>query len=193
LLQFFRRHKARLNFAVKSPVKTENSLAENIDDKPGALPISHSGIVGVKAFPGLLVAILLSACHAEPAPMVTVSDPRVIAMSGSAAAYFTLANSGGDDRLMAVEAEGVGRASLHETRFEDGIMRMRRLDSGIAIPNRGRVMLTPGGRHIMIEGIAAPLAPGSHIRLTLRFERQGEVAVNAPVSGPLPGLTGMAM
>jgi copper(I)-binding protein len=143
----------------------------------------------------VLGAALLAACHAQPAPLVTVSDPRVIAMPGSAAAYFTLANSGGADRLVGVEARGVGVASLHETRFEGGIMRMRALPHGIDIPHQGRVLLTPGGRHVMIENITQPLAPGSHIRLTLRFERQGEVAVDAPVTGPLPtaGMAGMAM
>lgn len=143
----------------------------------------------------MAAAALLGACHAQPAPMVTVSDARVTAMSGSAAAYFTLANSGGDDRLTAVEAKGVGKASLHETRFEGGVMRMRTVTQGIDIPNRGRVLLTAGGRHVMIEDIARPLAPGSHIRLTLHFERQGDVSVDAPVSGPLgaPGMAGMAM
>jgi len=135
------------------------------------------------AFP-LLAALSLIACEAEPAPLVTVSDTRVVALPTSAAAYFTLANSGGRDRLVAVEAPGVGNAGLHETGMAGGIMRMRALADGIDIPAHGRVLLSPSGRHVMIEGLKQPLMPGSELRLTLRFERQGEVTVRAKVSGP---------
>ena len=129
-------------------------------------------------------AVMLAACQAEPAPLVTVSEPRVVALATSAAAYFTLVNSGGRDRLLAVDAPGVGRAGFHQTRMADGIMRMRALQQGIEIPARGRVLLSPSGRHVMIEGLKQPLTPGSEVRLTLRFERQGEVTVRAPVGAP---------
>ena len=100
----------------------------------------------------------------------------------SAVAYFTLANSGGRDRLVSVEAAGVGQAGLHETTFSVGIMRMRPLKEGLEIPANGRVLLSASGRHVMIERIAGPLAAGSHIRLTLKFERQGTVTIDAPVA-----------
>lgn len=132
----------------------------------------------------LLAAALTSACQSEADPLVTVSDARVIALPTSAAAYFTLANSGGSDRLQSVEAQGVGRASLHQTSMDGGIMRMRALPEGIEIPARGRVSLAPSGRHVMIQGLARPLAPGSQVRLNLRFERQGAVAIGARVEGP---------
>ncbi len=138
----------------------------------------------VKAAISLLAATLLTACSAEPAPLVTVSDAKAVALPTSAAVYFTLANSGGRDRLLSVDAAGVGKASLHETSMDGDIMRMRAIGEGIEIPARGRVRLSGGGRHVMIQDLARPLAAGSSIRLTLRFERQGEVAIDAPVSGP---------
>ena len=131
----------------------------------------------------ILSATLLAACHADPAPLITVNDSTVVALPTSAAAYFTLINSGGRDRLMSIEAP-VGHASLHETSMVDGIMRMRSLATGIEVPAHATVRLSPSGKHVMIEGLARPLAAGSAIRLTLRFERQGAVAINAPVSGP---------
>ena len=126
----------------------------------------------------------LAACSAEPAPLVTVSEARVIALPTSAAAYFTLANNGGRDRLLSVGTEGIGRASLHETSMDDAMMRMRSLDDGIEIPARGQVRLTSNGKHVMIQDLVRPLAAGSTIRLTLRFERQGPVEIAAPVGGP---------
>ena len=131
----------------------------------------------------MLGAALLGACHADPAPLVTVNDAKVIALPTSAAAYFTLANSGGRDRLVSVKAP-VGHASLHETSIADGIMRMRALANGIDVPAGATVLLSPSGKHVMIEGLARPLATGSTIRLTLKFERQGAVTITAPVSGP---------
>jgi len=138
----------------------------------------------VKAAISLLAATLLTACTGEPAPLVTVSEATVIALPTSAAVYFTLINSGGRDRLLSVGAEEVGKASLHETSMDGDIMRMRAIDGGIEVPARGRVRLSGGGRHVMIQDLARPLATGSSVRLTLRFERQGEVAINAPVGGP---------
>lgn len=133
----------------------------------------------------LLAATLLGSCAAkEPAPLVTVSEVRVMALPTSAAAYFTLANSGGRDRLLSVAAEGIGNATLHETAMDGDVMRMRTIDDGIEIPARGRVLLSAGGKHVMIHNLARPLAAGSKIRLSLRFERQGMVQVSAPVAGP---------
>ena len=138
----------------------------------------------MKAAIFLLAATLLTACNAEPAPLVTVSEATVIALPSSAAVYFTLANSGGRDRLLSVGAEGVGKASLHETSMDGDIMRMRAINGGIEIPARGRVRLSANGRHVMIQDLATPLAVGSTVRLKLRFERQGLVEIAAPVSGP---------
>lgn len=120
----------------------------------------------------------------EPAPLVTVSEARVIALPTSAAAYFTLANSGGRDRLLSVEAKGTGKASLHETTMDGDIMRMRMIGNGIEIPARGRVRLSTSGKHVMIQDLARPLAAGSNVRLSLQFERQGLVELNATVGGP---------
>jgi len=138
----------------------------------------------VKAAISLLAATLLTACNTEPAPVVTVSEARVIALPTSAAVYFTLVNSGGRDRLLSVGAEGAGKASLHETSMDGAIMRMRVIDDGIEIPERGQVRLSASGRHVMIQNLVEPLAAGSNVKLTLRFERQGNVEISAPVGGP---------
>ena len=138
----------------------------------------------VKAAFMLLTVGLLGACQAEADPLVTVSDARILALPTSAAAYFTLANSGGRDRLISVDAPGVGQASLHQTSMNAGIMRMRALPEGIEIPARGRILLSPSGRHVMIQGLVRPLAQGSLVQLKLRFERQGVVAIGAKVGGP---------
>ena len=55
---------------------------------------------------------------------------------------------------------------------------------GVGVAAGGTVRLSPGGYHVMIEELTRPLPPGSAIRLTLKFERQGAVTITAPVGGP---------
>ena len=47
----------------------------------------------------------------------------------------------------------------------------------------------PGGAHIMISGLTAPLREGDDLKLTLRFERSGDRAVNFRVASAT-GTTG---
>jgi copper(I)-binding protein len=61
---------------------------------------------------------------------------------------------------------------------------MRGLTNGIEVPANAAVRLSPSGYHVMIERLAKPLAAGSAIRLTLKFERQAAVTITAPVGGP---------
>jgi hypothetical protein len=57
---------------------------------------------------------------------------------------------------------------------------MRRLTE-IALPAGATVKLEPGGLHVMLLGIAAPLEPGGHVALTLRFAVGPDVALRVPV------------
>jgi copper(I)-binding protein len=44
--------------------------------------------------------------------------------------------------------------------------------------------MKPGGLHIMLMGLKAPLRPGSRLPVTLRFEKAGLVRANLPVLSP---------
>lgn len=129
----------------------------------------------------LLASLLLAACG-RGAPDISVSDAWVReTRSGETAAYATIANRGSaPDRLVAVTVPAPASASLHETRYEKGIARMRPVD-GVEIPAGASVSLEPAGAHVMIVGLAGPLAAGESLPLTLRFERSGERRVTAEV------------
>lgn len=130
-----------------------------------------------------IAAALLAASCSEPAPLVTVTDARVIATPASAAAYFTLTNSGGDDRLIAVEAPTAGEAALHETIMDGSVMRMRPIEGGVEVTKGEPVRFTPYGKHVMIL-LTRPLDPAEPVQLRLTFEEQGIVTVAAPISSP---------
>jgi copper(I)-binding protein len=63
----------------------------------------------------------------------------------------------------------------------DGVMTMRPVDGGLAIEPGRSVRFAPGGLHLMIIGLAAPLVQGDKVRVVLRFEKAGEVTVSFDV------------
>jgi copper(I)-binding protein len=147
--------------------------------------------------PGLSLAALLllvASCSPDQPPELRLSDAwarETVSGQTATAAYLTIANRGGSaDTLVAVGAPVPARASLHRTRRDDGIARMRPIEGGLEIPPGESVRLEPGGPHIMIENLAGPLGAGETLRLTLRFTRTGERAVDMPVA--VAGATGPA-
>lgn len=103
--------------------------------------------------------------------------------------YFTLVNTGTTpDRLLGGSTPAAGRLEVHEMSMDGGIMRMRKLDKGLAVPAGGTVELKPGGLHIMLIGLKAPLKVGDRVPATLRFEKAGEVKIQFQVqTPPTPG------
>lgn len=106
------------------------------------------------------------------------SIPAPTAAAKSAAGYMAISNEGSEpDRLLAVEGDFAQKIMLHTTEFgSDGVARMTHLD-GIEIPAGDTVVLEPGGMHVMLMGLTAPLTEGAHIPATLVFERAGRVEV----------------
>jgi copper(I)-binding protein len=101
------------------------------------------------------------------------------------AAYFTLVNFGSAaDRLIAVSTPAAERAQLHGHSMDDqGVMKMRPVD-GIEAPPKSETSLEPGGLHVMLMGLRAPLKEGESIALTLRFEQAGEIDVTVTILAP---------
>jgi len=97
------------------------------------------------------------------------------------AAYFTLHNSGdADERLVSVDAPIARRAELHAHQVENGVMRMRQV-AAIVLPPGGQVALQPGGLHVMLIGLEAPLRVDESFPFTLTFERAGRVTIQISV------------
>ena len=116
---------------------------------------------------------------AEPA--IAVKDPWArtpIGLAAVSAAYAVLADTSGQgDVLTGVETLNGGKASLHETTNEDGILRMRARDT-LVVPAKGRLELKESGPHIMLMELPKGLKPGDTLPLRLRFKRSGDVVVN---------------
>lgn len=101
-----------------------------------------------------------------------------------AAGFLTVTNTGGeDDRLLAATMDPgtVREIQLHEMAMTDGVMRMAPVEGGIDVPAGETVHLEPGGLHLMLMGLAAPMAAGDTHSVTLRFAEAGEVTLSFPV------------
>ncbi len=120
-----------------------------------------------------------------------------MAMGDVSAAYMTLENRGDMPlRLVAAATDAAGTVEIHETKLEGDVMRMRPVQGGIEIPAGGSVELKPGGLHIMLLELKAPLLPGEAISLKLTFDvlnadgaSTGEtlaVSVGAPILAEPP-------
>ena len=143
--------------------------------------------------PILFAALLLASCSKGGPPDVRISDAwarETISGQTSTAAYVTLKNEGAsDDRLVSVSAEAPAMAMIHSSESSDAIARMRPMDSGLAVPAGATIELEPGGTHVMVTGLRAPLNVGDTLKLSMRFEKSGERPVDilvTPAFGPGP-------
>jgi hypothetical protein len=139
------------------------------------------------AFLALAAITALTAPYAQEIRIgpIEIAEPWTRATAPGAptgAGFVRLTNAGSvDDRLIAAEAEGVGRVELHTMTMDDGVMQMRRLDDGIALPAGEAVELAPGGLHLMFMGLEAPFVEGETVEATLTFESAGTATIELPV------------
>ena len=67
--------------------------------------------------------------------------------------------------------------------MDGGMMRMRELTDGLPVPARGKVVLAPGGYHLMFIKPKRALVEGERFTATLRFRDAGKVSVTFTVRG----------
>ncbi|MEJ0018987.1 MAG: copper chaperone PCu(A)C [Acetobacteraceae bacterium] len=131
----------------------------------------------------ILAAPLLVATVAAQAADIRVEHIWARASAGGAstgAAYFSVTNGGQPDRLVAVATPVAATAELHETTNDNGVMKMRPV-GGIPLVPGQTVTLAPGGYHVMLMGLKAPLTPEATFPLTLSFEHAQPVTVTVSV------------
>ena len=131
-----------------------------------------------------ILAFMLASAPAF-ADGIEVHDAYAIAAlpsSVSGAAFLTIHNhGGGPDRLTGLRTDMAERAELHANVETDGVMQMLRIADGIALPKDGEIVLSRGGDHIMLFGLAEPFVDGKVVTVTLQFAVAGDVSVEVPV------------
>ena len=127
---------------------------------------------------------LLSLVSASAFSQVTIETAWSRATAPGAkvgAGYFTIRNqSAAPDRLVGASSPAAARVETHVIEKQGEILRMREV-KGYEVPAKGRFELKPGGPHLMLVDIKAPLKEGDRVPLTLKFEKAGEVGVQLRV------------
>jgi periplasmic copper chaperone A len=101
-----------------------------------------------------------------------------------AAVYVTIDNKGGSpDRLAGAFTDHAAMAMVHQNEVVNGVTRMR-MAGEINVPAGDRIEMAPGGTHIMLEGLRAPLKTGDRFNLVLRFKESGDKTVEVAVVKP---------
>ena len=112
---------------------------------------------------------------------------------GAGAAYLTIKNGGGaPEKLVGAESPVAQHTMLHEMSMENGVMKMRMLDSA-NIPAGGTAEFTPGGNHVMFMGLKQSLEEGKSFPLTLTFAKAGKITVDVKVEKPGADSAGAGM
>ncbi|MCJ7800081.1 MAG: copper chaperone PCu(A)C [Polaromonas sp.] len=93
-------------------------------------------------------------------------------------------------QLVGVSSPVAGVTQVHEMKMEGDIMRMRPVPV-LDIPAGKTLAFQPGGYHVMLLDLKAPLVKGSSVPLTLVFKDakgvESRVALNVPVATVAPG------
>jgi hypothetical protein len=98
--------------------------------------------------------------------------------------FLTIENRGSTpDKLIGASADGAGKIEVHEMTTTNGVMKMRPVEGGLTIDPGKTVKLAPGGYHLMMMDLKAPLKQGDKLPVTLQFEKAGKVAVTFDVQG----------
>lgn len=118
------------------------------------------------------VALLTLTAHAwAQAPAVEVQDAWVratVAQQKSTGAFMRL-TAKADSRVVAARSPVAGVVEVHEMAMEKDVMRMRAVPA-LALPAGQTVELKPGGYHVMLMDLKAPVKAGEVVPLTLTLE-----------------------
>jgi copper(I)-binding protein len=95
--------------------------------------------------------------------------------------YFSITNLGlTADRLLSVSTPVASKVEFHESRSVQGVLEMRAV-TAVECPPGATVKATPGGLHVMLLGLAGPLAAGTDITVSLHFRDAGVVTLKVAV------------
>lgn len=134
----------------------------------------------------ILALLLLASCGQQGASEIELSKAWARPTVGQApgAVYLTIENKGGeDDRLISAATDNAAMAMIHQNEVVNGVARMR-MAGDINIPAHEQIEMRPGGTHIMLQGLRAPLKTGDDFDLVLRFRHSQDQTVKVAVLKP---------
>lgn len=116
-----------------------------------------------------------------PTCPISVSDGWVKAADkGMTAAFGTLSNGGGQPVTITAAATPASTSmELHEVVDDNGTMVMKAVADGFPVPANGSLILEPGGYHLMLMDVTAPIKAGQDVTFTLTCSNGATTQVTA--------------
>ena len=103
-----------------------------------------------------------------------------------AGGFFTVTNKASEaDRLIAATSPAATRIEIQGIKVVGSGITMKLLDQGLRLPPDTAITLKPRGYHLLMD-LAAPLAQGERVPVTLTFEKAGIREVELVVEAPGP-------
>ncbi len=132
-----------------------------------------------------IIAILLAlSCAAAQAQNVLVKDAwvRATVPGQQATGAFMKISSKDGGKLVSASSTVAGVVQVHEMKLVDGVMKMRAVDA-LDLPAGKTVELKPGGYHVMLLDLKAPLEIGAVVPLNLvvKNAKGGETRIDMKV------------
>jgi hypothetical protein len=136
----------------------------------------------MRSFARLSVFIAVAATATAVQAQVTVSGAWVRgAVQGQTAtgAYMQLRSADGAT-LLGADSPAAGIVEIHEMRMEGNTMRMRGVEQ-LELPAGRAVELKPGGYHVMLMDLKAPLKKGDTVPIKLKVRSKSGQAQDVEV------------
>ena len=127
--------------------------------------------MNAKTIPAAAMSLLFAAAAwAQAAPPVKVEAAwaRASVQGQMGTGAFMNLTAAQPLSLVGVSSPAAGVSEVHEMKMEGDVMRMRPL-AQLALPAGQTVELKPGGYHLMLMDLKAPLKPGTSVPVTLRL------------------------
>lgn len=138
----------------------------------------------MRPFAAMSVMLVLAACQQSTPKAASVDSAwvRLPAIAGRpGAAYFTIHGGAVEDRLMSVGSPQAIRAEMHDMSMDGGVMKMAAIEGGLAVPAKGDVAFTSGGKHVMLFDISPQALPGGKMTLTFTMASGQKLETEAAV------------
>jgi len=151
---------------------------------------------GLRALAGFLsLGLIAAAAVAQtPAPVrVDGAWARATVAGQTGTGAFMALTASEDLKLVSVTSPAAGVAEVHEMKIEGEVMKMRAVPT-LELPAGRTVHLKPGGYHLMLMDLKAPLLKDTVLPVTLVFRdvkgAESRLSLQLPVSARAPGPMG---
>ena len=129
-------------------------------------------------FVALMLAGMVQARDVQVGNLV-IESPWSRATPGGAkvgVGFLAIVNIGNEpDRLTAATSPIAERVEIHSTSMDGGVMRMRKITSGLEVKAQEVTDFKPGGLHLMFIGLKRQIKKGDKLPVRLIFAKAGEV------------------